>query len=305
VSGPTLPGDWAGQRLDRAVARLLRAQGWTLSVRQVRRALRAGRLTVGGRSRAPGERIRGGEAVDLEGFVPPAVAPVAPRPDLVPAVAIVHTGPDWWALSKPAGLPTLPRTEPPDGPSLLSAALALDPAVAEAGPPREGGVVHRLDNGASGVVVVARTPQARARWRRAFSAREVHKTYLARVIRSGPGFEPGQRLAIRGPIETTGGPRVRFHCSESEGPISEIRILWVRGPQAGVRVATDSGARHQVRVHLAAAELPIHDDPLYGPKPFDKPDPHTPFALHAESLRWNQQVVQAPPPSWWPDDDAP
>ncbi|MEL6184947.1 MAG: pseudouridine synthase, partial [Myxococcota bacterium] len=175
-----LPADLRGERLDRAISTGLHRVGRPVSVREVRLALRAGRIRVDGQRRAPGLRAQGGEAVDVETFAARHEARIEGQPELLERVTVLETWPDLWALDKPTGLPCAPlRAEERD--TLLHAAVALDPEVAQAGPPLEGGLCHRLDTGTSGAVLFARRTEARDRVRAWFGQHAVEKTYLARV----------------------------------------------------------------------------------------------------------------------------
>lgn len=285
----------AGQRLDKALQSVLQEAGHQLSASQVRQELRSGRLKVDGGSQVPGSQVQGHETVDVTGWLPAREAPVAPRADLLASVPVVAQAPSWVVFDKPAGLPTLPGP-PPHGPSLLAAAGAFDAHILAAGPPAEGGCVHRLDNGASGAVLFARSPQARTEWRHAFGRHRVEKSYLADCVPQGDRdwFE-GLALRISGQIQTTGGPRVRFR--PGPGPESRVTVRRVEPGRVIAQVETRTGQRHQVRVHLAALGLPIRDDPLYGPDP--RPEARRdPFRLHAWRLLWAGVDVRTGLPPW-------
>lgn len=286
-----LPAEAHGQRLDQAVWARARADGVVASRVEVRRGLAAGAIRVDGRSAPPGRRAAGGEQIDLSSFRPRSAWRLAPRPDLLAESPVVDQTPDWVALAKAPGLPTLPGRDP-DGPSLLHAAIAFDPAVAEAGPAGEGGAVHRLDNATSGVVLFARTSEARRRLRAAFSEHAVPKVYEALV--RDPGEQAGLPALLRGAIETTGGPRVRVRLESGDGPgpTSEVQILERAGGVARLGVRTRWGQRHQVRAHLAAAGWPILGDPLYAP-PADAAAFER-LGLHAVSIEVDGRTVEAP-----------
>jgi 23S rRNA-/tRNA-specific pseudouridylate synthase len=256
-----LPASAEGVRFDRATQAALRAAGFAVSVTEVRAALRAGHLRVDGRKVAPGGRAVGGERVEVEDFVPKSRWVSRPRPDLLATNPLLALRPDWVALAKAPGLPTLPLRGP-DEPSLLLAALAVDPQIGAAGPPGEGGAVHRLDNGTSGVVIFARNASARARLRERFAAHAIEKGYEALV--RGSTQLPNR---ITAEIETTGGPRVRVRETKpaDDAPASVFVELERVGTLRRVEARTRWGRRHQVRAHLAYAGHPILGDPLYAP----------------------------------------
>lgn len=258
-------------RVDRVVTEALRAAGREVSVREVRAALRAGRIRVDDGIARPGQSGREGQAIRLDGFVPRAEARIEPDPALAEAAPLVGEGPDWLALNKPAGWPTLPLT-PYETRSLLHAACARCPSVAEAGPPLEGGAAHRLDNDASGIVVFGKSIEARRRLRAAFAGHRIEKRYEALVA---PPPAPLQVRVAR-EILSGGGPRSRLgpQAFDGDGPSSDIDI-----DGAGrVRVRTFWGRRHQVRLHLKALGHPILGDRLYGGPPASR------LALHGVGL---------------------
>lgn len=282
-----IPVEARGARLDHAARDVLAASGHELSVREVRSAIRDGRIRVDGRRSAPGRRVEGGERLDTQRFVPRSQWILAPRPDLLADNPVVFQAEEWFVLNKSPGLPTLPRPVPGD-PALLLAAMAVDPAVATAGPPLEGGAVHRLDNETSGIVVFARTEAARSRLRRAFAAHRIAKGYEALVEER----EAWPRV-VRAHIVTRGGPRVRVVAAGDEAaPESWIRRLSALTGAARVEVTTRWGRRHQVRAHLAWAGMPIRGDRLYAPEPVASSLER--LALHAAWIELDGERVEVP-----------
>jgi 23S rRNA pseudouridine1911/1915/1917 synthase len=287
-----IPAALEGERLDRALQRLLTAQGAEVSVRELRRALRLGTVRVDGRAVAPGARARAEQEVDLGPLVPRASARIGPDAEVLARCRILHEDARLLALDKPSGVPTVPLAHEEPG-TLVGAAVAHCPAIAEAGPPLEGGVLHRLDTATSGVVLFAKTVDDRARWRADFFAGRVVKRYLALVR------DPGGRLDREQEIEMPlrgAGPRVRTTSPDDpEGQPARTAVRPRRRYADDVllvEVHARTGRRHQVRVHLASVELPILGDPLYGP-----PDAAGPgrLALHAASvLLPGQPAIEAP-----------
>jgi 23S rRNA pseudouridine1911/1915/1917 synthase len=124
--------------------------------------------------------------------------------------------------------------------------------------PREGGLVHRLDTGTSGVLVAARNRRAWGEAREEFRAGRVKKEYLALVL-GAPSLDQG---AIEAPLATRGKRSVVDPLGRDAR--TEWRVEERLGARTLLRLLTSSGRMHQVRAHLAYAELPIVGDVLYG-----------------------------------------
>lgn len=278
----------AGERYDHAIQRALEEDGHPTSIREVRLALKDGRIRVDGRKKAPGERAVGGEAIELDRFTPRAEAKVAPEPDLLALSKVLFEDSALLALSKPSGVPTGPL-RPDERGTLLGAAIARAPEIAAAGPPLEGGLVHRLDIETSGVVVFAKDPRTRALLRASLSAHKVEKRYHALVHDSRGALEDGQVIA--GAIAQAGKPdRVRVVIAgeadalEAETTVRVLERFTHLGGLAWIEARTHTGRRHQIRAHLAAAGAPIAGDPIYGTHD-PTPDTLSRLALHAASFR--------------------
>lgn len=128
------------------------------------------------------------------------------------------------------------------------------------------GIVHRLDRDTSGVMVLAKTPEAHAFLKEAFQNREAHKTYLAFVY--GTLKEP--RGTITFPI---GRSRKDFRLRSAQRgakgrmreAVTRYEVIGEDGAHSLLRVMPETGRTHQIRVHLKAVHHPIVCDPLYAP----------------------------------------
>jgi 23S rRNA pseudouridine1911/1915/1917 synthase len=245
-AGPTE----AGVRLDVALSRLAA----DLSRARVQRLLEGDRVRVDGRPSRASARLRGGEVIAVE--VPP------PEPSgLVPQdlpLAVLHEDRDLLVLDKRAGMVVHPARGTPHS-TVLNA--LLHHLGSGKGAPARLGLVHRLDKGTSGCLVVARTEVALAALQGQFQGRTVEKTYLALVH---------GRLPDTGLLETPYGrhPRDRTRFTSRKGTRrarTEWRVVERFGDLATLaEVTLHTGRTHQIRVHLAESGHPIVADAVYG-----------------------------------------
>ncbi|MCX7401715.1 MAG: RluA family pseudouridine synthase [Planctomycetia bacterium] len=163
-------------------------------------------------------------------------------------------------VDKPAGIPSVPARTPLDPPSVIDA-LASDYGRLEA--------VHRLDRDTSGVLILARTPSARAILGRAFESRDIYKRYLAVVTGTLPSVEGIIDLPLADDLRP---PRKRVDPILGRRAISRWRqlatsaptsIAWAGRVQSLLELEPLTGRSHQLRVHLAWMGTPIVGDPLY------------------------------------------
>ncbi len=297
-----IPPEAAGQRIDHAVAAAVPG----LSVAAARRLLLAGAVRIDGRLPRKGAKVGAGEAgaaleIDdtaLAGLDRAARVPIAADPRV--AVTVVFEDAALIAIAKPAGLPSHPLAPGQLG-TAANAIAARFPECAAASPdPREGGLVHRLDTGTSGVLVAARSAAVWPALRAALSGDDCEKVYLAEVAGtpSGSGIEtaPIGRVGRRGGRVRVGGGRQPL-AAETAWEVVERRAA-----TALLRVRLSAGRHHQVRAHLAAAGFPIVGDTRYGGQ--GEPAGEERLHLHAESVRFRHPIsgetilIEAPPPEW-------
>lgn len=278
----------AGERLDRAIADTLQVDGIRASIREVRRALKDGIIIVDGRRCPPGNRAEAGMRVDLGSFVCRADARIAPDPALLARVTVLYEDDRLLALDKPSAISTAPLVDGESG-TLLGAAVAHAPQIAECGPPLEGGLLHRLDFGTSGVVVFAKDAETRRTLRAAFSAHLIEKRYAA-LVHDPQGELRGDRV-IDAPLSS--GTTVKI---AEDGQPASTAITVVRRRADGlveVEARTSTGRRHQIRVHLASIGAPIFGDERYGIR-----DQAPRLALHAAAVSLpDGPTISAPPPA--------
>lgn len=275
------PAD-AGRRVDEVVAEML-GIGRRAAVRLLDDVRRDGRRVRKGDRVAPGDEI----------LLPPTDAPRGGEPGdrcaggAETPVVVRETG-RVLVVDKPAGLPSVALAGH-RGESLAAWAAVRDPACGGIGGPGENGLAHRLDGGTSGVVLVARDADAWADLRGQFERREVEKSYLA-LVHGSPVGEFDVDVAIgrhprsrRRMLAVTGSRAPDRYAARPAH--TRVRTVESIGDFAVVEARTSSGARHQVRVHLAHAGHPLAGDALYGGRPVDGLDG---FLLHACSIRWRE-----------------
>jgi 23S rRNA pseudouridine1911/1915/1917 synthase len=279
--------DLAGLRADQALATLA---GVTRA--QARRWIDEGRARVGGRAVRAAQRVAAGERIDAE---PPEPVAAAAEPEPI-ALDVLHEDAELLVVNKPPGVVMHP------GPGHWTGTLlnALVHHVGSGGGRRaRPGLVHRLDKGTSGVLVIAKTDAAHRDLSRQFRAHSVHRVYLALVagaVRRGGLID---RALGR---DTRDRRRVSARSAAPRRAMTEVRVAERLGPDATlVEARPRTGRMHQIRVHLASIGHPVLGDASYGAAPSD-PTLGRPM-LHAAVLGFTHPVTGeysefcAPPPA--------
>jgi 23S rRNA pseudouridine1911/1915/1917 synthase len=251
-----IPGALEGERLDRVVSMLT----------GVSRAA-AAELVASGQVRVNGEmvvvrthRVAEGDELGIE--LVRSESP-GPQPDANVAFDVVYVDDDVVVLDKPAGLVVHPGAGTPGG-TLVNGLLARFPDVADVGQPERPGIVHRLDKGTSGLLVVARSAAAHRRLVEALSRHEVERDYLALawgtfdapsgVIDApvGRSSRTPTRMAV-----AAGGKEARTHYAVRQQFDDPVAVTLLD-------CSLETGRTHQIRVHLAAIGHPVVGDDRYG-----------------------------------------
>jgi 23S rRNA pseudouridine1911/1915/1917 synthase len=253
VSTIVIPEEHAGERLDQALAALLPQQ----SRSRIQRLIRDGHVVVDGSSDVrASQAVAAGQEVTVD--VPPA-APAHAGPQAIP-LDIVYEDADLLVIDKPAGLVVHPAAGHADG-TLVNALLHHVGDLSGVGGELRPGIVHRLDRGTSGLMVVAKHDAAHLELSRQFHEREVDKEYTALIWGV---LSPGRR--IEAPIGRDPQNRQKMSTRARRARTAVSRITWAE-PFPGVclvGVAIATGRTHQIRVHLSAIGHPIAGDALYG-----------------------------------------
>ncbi len=250
-----VPDGLDGERLDAALARM-----FGLSRAQAADLIGTGAVLVGGHPAAKSDRVGGGEWLDVT-LPPPPRAAEAPAP--VPGLIVRYEDADIIVVDKPAGVAAHP-TPGWTGPTVLQGLQAAGYQVATSGAAERQGIVHRLDAGTTGVMVVARSEHAYRVLKQAFRDRVVDKRYHALV----QGHPDPLRGTIDAPIGRHPAGDGRFAVVADGRPaVTHYDTLEAFRAASLLDVGLETGRTHQIRVHMAAVRHPCVGDRLYGADP--------------------------------------
>jgi 23S rRNA pseudouridine1911/1915/1917 synthase len=270
----------AGQRVDLVLARRVPE----LSRARAKALIEAGAVRVDGRRIKKSYTVSTGERVTLESVPGPVDFYAASDPNL--ALEVLLENKSHVIVDKPAGVPSHPLREGELG-TLAGALVARYPEMRDVGySKREPGILHRLDNDTSGVMLAARDQETFEALRRQLQAGEIEKRYLARcqgivpapiIIDTPIANDPRDRRKVRACTDPHEIKRLRAQPATTE-------VLTSTPAEHGslIEVRANHARRHQIRAHLASIGHPLLGDPLYGGPPLEPPARHL---LHATSIR--------------------
>lgn len=277
-----VPPALAGQRLDRIVA-----MAADVSRSDATATILAGGVRVDGTVVTSGKiRLDEGRIVSIDPGAIPRTEPPAPDPSV--AFVVVHEDDDVIVIDKPAHLVVHPGAGNPDR-TLVHGLLARYPELDGVGEPHRPGIVHRLDAGSSGLLVVARHEDARAALVEQFAAHHPEREYVA-LVWGHPAAPHGiidapigrdRRDPLRMAVVADGREaRTEYVVRDTFDRPSTLALLECR---------LDTGRTHQIRVHLASIGHPLVGDPVYGERRpvlgLDRP------FLHAVSLAFDHPTT--------------
>lgn len=227
-----------------------------LSRSQAQRLVRAGHVTIDGVVPKPSLLVTAGSRIAIE-LPPPAED--EPTPEALP-LAIVYDDADLAVIEKPAGMVVHPGAGHAGG-TLVNALRHHLSGLSGIGGRARPGIVHRLDRGTSGLMVVAKHDAAHQALSRQFASRVVDKSYLALVWGHPAAGEVFDSPIGRDPVH-----RQKMSSRARHGRAALTRVVDAErlGELSLVTVAIASGRTHQIRVHLSEAGHPVAGDPVYG-----------------------------------------
>jgi len=275
----------AGQRLDHYLQERLpqfsrsRLQSW----------IKEGQVLVNGSAAKPSLVLRGGESVEVSPVESP---PLLAAPEDLP-LEILYQDAAVIAINKPAGLVVHAGAGARSG-TLVNRLVHHFSALSQVGGDLRPGIVHRLDKGTSGVLLVARNDAAHRALAGQFAGRTVEKTYLALVH----GKVRNEQGRMTTPIARDPVRRIRMTSKLGTGrsALTEYRVLRRFEKFTYLEVRIGTGRTHQIRVHLASIGHPVAGDKLYGAPPAER------IFLHAWRIAFTspatdrREIVEAPFP---------
>ncbi|MEU5552438.1 MULTISPECIES: RluA family pseudouridine synthase [unclassified Micromonospora] len=251
-----VPDGLDGMRLDQAVARL-----FGLSRTAAAALVDDGAALVDGAVRPNSHKVRAGAWLEVT-LPPPASAPVV-VPQAVPGLRVVHADDDIVVVDKPVGVAAHPSPGW-SGPTVIGGLAAIGHTIATSGAAERQGVVHRLDVGTTGVMVVAKSEQAYSVLKRAFKYREVEKRYHAVV----QGHLDPLRGTVDAPIDRHPHHDYRWAVVSGGKPsITHYDTIEAFPAASLVDVRLETGRTHQIRVHFSTMRHPCVGDLTYGADP--------------------------------------
>jgi 23S rRNA pseudouridine1911/1915/1917 synthase len=242
----------AGERLDGFLAS--RIEGWSRA--RLQRLIEDADVVVNGNATKPSYKVRANDEIDVE---------LTPRPsdtfapENIP-INVVHEDADLIVVNKPAGMVVHPAAGISGGTLANALAFHFEQLSTTAGTARPG-IVHRLDKGTSGLMVVAKTESAHEHLANQFRAREVFKSYIA-LVHGQVEHRKGQ---IDQPLARDPRNRVRMAIVRGGRPalsLYRVRESFDRFTLLDVELKT--GRTHQIRVHLSWLKRPVVGDEVYG-----------------------------------------
>jgi 23S rRNA pseudouridine1911/1915/1917 synthase len=253
-----VPDGLDGMRVDAGLSRML-----GLSRTVVATMAEDGRVAVDGRSAGKSDRLTAGAWLEIELPEPERAAPIAGAEEVVAGLTLLHADDDILVVDKPVGVAA--HASPGwTGPTVVGGLAALGHRVSTSGAEERQGIVHRLDVGTTGVMVVAASERAYTELKRAFKERTVDKRYHA-VAQGHPDPSSG---TIDAPIDRHPKHDYRFAVVAGGKPsVTHYDTVEAFRAASLLDVHLETGRTHQIRVHMSAMRHPLAGDITYGADP--------------------------------------
>ncbi len=249
-----VPDGFHGDRVDAVVARLT-----GVSRALCAKSIDAGDVLIDGKMASKSDKVSAGQLLEV-------LVPEPPRVEAVPTPAdlpILYEDDDVVVVDKPAGLAAHPSLNF-EGPDVLGALLAMGRRLTTSGPPERKGIVHRLDVGTSGCMVVAKSEWAYSVLKQAFRDRTVEKIYHA-LVQGHPDPSAG---TIDAPIGRDYRHQWKMGIrQDGRHSVTHYQTLEAMAGGSLLEVHLETGRTHQIRVHMAATGHPCVGDEMYGADP--------------------------------------
>lgn len=251
-----IPEGLEGMRADAALAKLL-----GLSRSAVSELCADGEVVIDSQQVRKSDRLVSGAL--LEVTLPEPEKPLLPKEELVEGMDVLYHDADIICVHKPVGVAAHPSVGW-DGPTVIGGLAAAGYTVASSGPPERKGIVHRLDVGTSGAMVVASSERAYSALKAAFKERTVKKTYHA-IVQGLPDPIEG---TIDAPIGRNPSSGWKFAVVDDGKPaVTHYELMEAFREASLLEVHLETGRTHQIRVHMSATGHPCVGDPMYGSDP--------------------------------------
>ena len=251
-----IPEGVDGERVDTALTRVL-----GLSRTVIARLLESGEITSHGKPMLKSEKVVSGQVIEI--LMPDTVVGDAIPLTPLEGLSVVYDDDSIVVIDKPVGCAAHPSPGW-TGPTVVGALTAAGYSVSTSGAAERAGIVHRLDVGTSGLMVVAKTDQAYSFLKNAFKVREVEKIYHALV----QGHMDPSAGTIDAPIDRHPKEDYRFAVvADGKQSITHYEVIEFYRAVSLVKVELETGRTHQIRVHFSALRHPLVGDLTYGADP--------------------------------------
>jgi 23S rRNA pseudouridine1911/1915/1917 synthase len=279
----SVPEGVAGERIDSALTRVL-----GLSRTSVVKLLEDGDITTNGKVMPKSDRVIAGQIIEVLMPAPINSDPIPLTP--LEGLSIIYDDNDIVVIDKPVGCAAHPSPGW-TGPTVVGALMAAGYSVSTSGPAERQGIVHRLDVGTSGLMIVAKSDQAFHALKDAFRNRTVSKIYHALV----QGHMDPSTGTIDAPIDRHPKEDHRFAVvATGKESITHYEVMEFYRAVSMVKIELETGRTHQIRVHFSALHHPLVGDTTYGADPvLGKSLGMSRPWLHAAELSFSHPVTQA------------